>query len=302
MDRNRYVIGSVAIAVLLLAGCAGNGSPAAPTPPSPTAAAPAVPQEPIGLVGMWAVTGKGVAKETVLRLGDNGLLLFRGCEMLLGEWRADQSGLFLATVNGASMTDNRRCGEPPRPQTPDWLAGAAGFRAEGDDRVLVDSGGAELARLRPGGRPQGGPDVYQPYLKPPTVTAEVRRLLAPVPPLPATLTAPAPGELAGRWLPVSGPDGRTPTPRPGGWPTPPFAELAADGTWRASDGCNDTGGRWASGPGGAFVATGGMSTLIGCDNVSVGTWLITARQVGLDGDVLVLRDVQGVETGRLRRG
>ncbi|MGN9778618.1 hypothetical protein ACTMS0_23040 [Micromonospora sp. H33] len=302
MRQDRYVIGSLALAVLVLAGCAGTDAPSAPAPPSPTATAPAVAQEPAGLVGAWAVNGRGVPADTVLRLADDGLLVFRGCEMLLGEWRADQSGFFLAGVHGASMTDDRRCGPASRPQAPDWLARAAGFRAEGDSRVLLDAQGGELARLRPGARPRGGPDVYRPWLEPPTVTDEMRRRLAPVPALPAGLAAPAPDDLVGRWLPVSGPDGRAPTPRPGGWPTPPFAELAADSTWRASDGCNSSGGRWAAGPGGAFGATGGMSTAIGCDNVSVGGWLSAARQAGLDGDVLVLRDAQGKETGRLRRG
>ncbi|MEW2384979.1 hypothetical protein AB0873_23240 [Micromonospora sp. NPDC047707] len=302
MRGDRYLIGSFAFAVLLLAGCAGTGSPGAAAPPSPTAATPAVPQEPVGLVGAWSVSGRGVPADTVLRLADDGLVVFRGCELLLGEWRADQSGLFLAGVHGNSTTDSRRCEPAPRPEAPDWLARAAAFRAEGDSRVLLDAEGDELARLRPGARPRGGPDVYRPWLEPPTVTDEVRRRLAPVPALPGDLAAPGRDDLVGRWVPVSGPDGRTPAPGPGGWPTPPFAELAADGTWRASDGCNGSGGRWAAGPGGAFGATGGMSTLIGCDNVPVNGWLTTARQAGLDGDVLVLRDAQGKETGRLRRG
>ncbi|NJP34919.1 META domain-containing protein [Micromonospora thermarum] len=302
MHQDRYVIGSVALAVLLLAGCAGTDSPGTPAPPSPAATTPAVPQEPTGLVGAWAVSGREVPADTVLRLADDGLLVFRGCEMLLGEWRADQSGLFLAGVHTSSTTDDRRCDPAPRPEAPDWLARAAGFRAEGESRVLLDADGGELARLRPGARPRGGPNVYRPWLEPPTVTDEMRRRLAPVPALPGNLAAPTRDDLVGRWLPVAGPDGRTPTPGSGNWPTPPFAELAADGTWRASDGCNSSNGQWAAGPGGAFGATGGGSTLIGCNNVPVNGWLSAARQAGLDGDVLVLRDAQGKETGRLRRG
>lgn len=301
MRRHRYVIGSIAVAALLLTGCAGRGTSAAPAPVAPTATTPTVLQDPIGLIGMWAVTGRGVATDTALRLADDGLWMFHGCEVRYGEWRADQSGLFLADVHGTSMTDDRRCGPAPAPRAPDWLARAGGFRAEGDNRVLLDADGAEVARLRPGARPRGGPDVHRPWLEPPTVTDEARRRFAPVPALPAGLAAPAPDNLIGRWLPLSGPDGRTPAPGPGGWPTPPFAELAVDGTWRASDGCNATQGRWAAGSGGAFAATGGVSTLIGCDNVPVGVWLGTARQASLDGDVLVLRDAQGTETGRLRR-
>ncbi|MER7460299.1 hypothetical protein [Micromonospora sp. NPDC126480] len=304
MRRNRYVIGSFALAVLLLTACGGDPVPVAPAPadpPEPTGTASAVRQEPTGLVGMWTVTGDGVAADTVLRLGDDGPLVFQGCEMLTGDWRADQSGLFLADVHGASMTDDRGCGPSGRTRTPDWLARASAFRADGDSRLLLDADGAELARLRPGARPRGGPDVYPPWLEPPVVTEETRRRLAPVPPLPAGLVAPDQVALTGRWLPAGGPDGRGPAPGPGGWPEPPYAEFAADGTWRASDGCNGTGGRWVSGPAGAFAATGGVSTLIGCDNVPIGAWLITARQVGLDGEVLVLRDAQGAETGRLRR-
>ncbi|MFC6020815.1 hypothetical protein ACFP2T_32180 [Plantactinospora solaniradicis] len=78
-------------------------------------------------------------------------------------------------------------------------------------------------------------------------------------------------------------------------------ELGADGGWSGSDGCNRQSGRWVAGRAGALLATMGPSTLIGCVNVAVGSRLGNAWRAGLDGDVLVLLDPVGGETGRLRR-
>jgi heat shock protein HslJ len=248
--------------------------------------------EPTRLIGSWTASGTGIEKGTVLRLADDGLTVFSGCQVLFGEWTADPSGLFLADVNGVSSAGGPGCAASDRPELPAWLARASGFRTEGSVPVLQDDAGAEVARLRPGARPTAGPDLDPSQVVPPTVTDEARRRLAPPAALPATLTPPARESLAGRWVPAAG---------PAGGPRPAHVVLAADGTWQGSDGCNGTGGRWATGPGGVLLATGGVSTLIGCDNVPVGTWLVSARRVGLDGEVLVLLDAAGTETGRLRR-
>lgn len=100
---------------------------------------------------------------------------------------------------------------------------------------------------------------------------------------------PDPGaDLVGTWLPANGQaDGRA------------FVTLKADGRWNGSDGCNKTRGTWRSGADGEFAATSGPSTKIGCENVPIATWLADATHAEFNGDVLVLRDATGAETGRL---
>jgi hypothetical protein len=120
---------------------------------------------------------------------------------------------------------------------------------------------------------------------------EIERAFAPGAPLPPELVPVGADALVGRWVPADGSAGR---------PEPPHVELAADGTWRGSDGCNADGGRWVAGPEGAVLAVGGVSTEIGCDNIPVGGWLAGASRAGMDGDVLVLLDAAGNEIGRLR--
>jgi heat shock protein HslJ len=104
-------------------------------------------------------------------------------------------------------------------------------------------------------------------------------------------TRPAAGAgLVGRWLPADGrADGRA------------FVELEPDGHWTGSDGCNRTKGTWQGGPDGRFAATSGPSTMIGCENVPIATWLADAARADVDGETLVLRDATGAETGRLVR-
>ncbi len=293
MCRRWSGIGAVVLAIMI-AGCAaqeGAASPASPATPTPATTGPLT-REPTGLIGSWTVTGPGVEANTVVRLAGDGLSVFRECDVLFGEWQADSSGLFLAGVNGATTLGKGGC-PAPTPSAPGWLTRASGFRDEGAQRVLLDDRGAQIVRLRPGARPSAGPNLHHSRVEPPTVTDEARRRLAPAVPLPAALTPPAREALVGRWLPATGPGGR---------PEPAHVTLAADGSWRGSDGCNGTQGRWTTGRGGVLLATGGVSTLIGCDSIPVGSWLLTARRIGLDGDVLVLLDAQGTETGRLRRG
>jgi heat shock protein HslJ len=100
-------------------------------------------------------------------------------------------------------------------------------------------------------------------------------------------------ELLGRWVPVLARSDR--------WHETPYVQFSQDGTWHGTDGCNGLSGRWNVDPDGAFEASSGPSTLIGCDNVNLGRWLVQAQAVKLDGDVLVLRDAKGNETGRLQR-
>ncbi|MFP5023281.1 META domain-containing protein [Pseudonocardia phyllosphaerae] len=98
-------------------------------------------------------------------------------------------------------------------------------------------------------------------------------------------------DLLGRWFPADGTgQGRV------------FAEFEPDGSWHGSDGCNGQGGTWSLGPDGTVDATANPSTLIGCENLPLASWVATARRVTLDGPALVLRDGGGGELGRLVRG
>lgn len=120
------------------------------------------------------------------------------------------------------------------------------------------------------------------------VTEQFRRAVAPAAELPATLIPADRQRLMGRWIPVDGHRAA-------------YVELAADGEWRASDGCNDQAGRWISAPRGTLLSVAGPVTLAACDNVPVGSWLWAVRRAGFDGEILVFLDAQAGETGRLRR-
>jgi heat shock protein HslJ len=98
----------------------------------------------------------------------------------------------------------------------------------------------------------------------------------------------------GRWVPADGAGS--------GAPTRPFVELAADGTYTGSDGCNRTRGPWTARPDGALDVGPGPSTRMACpDMVAVPYWFTAAARAEFDGDVLVLRDADGAEVGRVER-
>lgn len=283
----RHIVGAVLVS-MVLAGCAGQSedgseseNPATSDPGAPGSA------DPVTLIGSWLIEEAAQEESgAVLRIAANDISLWRECGTLSGAWRADTGGLFVADIyggTGCEVTD-----EP----TPGWLQEAVGFRAAGDDRLLVDAQGDTVARLLPGGKPEAGPDTAPEQAEPPVVDDEVRRAFAPTADLPAGLNPPPAREaLVGRWEPESG---------PGSSPEPVYVELLADGGWRGSDGCNGQGGRWVTGAGGAFLATSGASTLVACENAPIGQWLSGAWQVGMDGPVLVLVDAQGNELGRVK--
>ncbi|MFB9238550.1 hypothetical protein ACFFWC_23985 [Plantactinospora siamensis] len=292
MSRTRWAV-ALMVAALLLAGCAEPGSrPPAPTDEQPGgertgAAAPA--GDPTALIGLWTVSGAAVGPGQLLRLAPTDLSLFTSCGIRGGGWGADSDGLFVAAAGSFLIPDPAvRCREPV-PGTPAWLAGAARFRIDADGPRLLDGQGRVVARLAPGARPRPNPNVDPAELRPPTVTADARRALAPAAPVPANLVPAERDRLLGRWVPASGGPGRA------------YLELAADGGWRGSDGCNGEAGRWRSGPDGALLAIGGPETMIGCRNVPMPGWLTAARRAALAGPELVLLDGQARELGRLRR-
>lgn len=288
MRRSAYVVGAVLIA-LGMSGCAGSdpapevGQPA--PGPGGGAAGPGE-ADPVALIGLWTVKdAEGEAAGTVLRVAPDSLSLWRDCGTLMGGWRADTAGLFVADVHGSTG-----CGGADA-LNPAWLEGAVAFQVAGEERVLLDLRGEPVARLLPGGKPAPNPNMAASEAEPPVVTEEARQTLARTAALPAGLDAPDRGALVGRWVPEGG---------RGNGPKPAHVELQPDGKWTGSDGCNGLGGRWAAGADGALLVTSGVSTLIGCDNAPIGEWLGTARRVGLDGETLVLVDATAKEIGRLR--
>jgi hypothetical protein len=289
----RWVLGTVA--VLALAGC-GAGTAAGPDQagaPNGTALPPGgavEPADPVGLVGLWTVReAAGEEPGAILRLADREVSLWRRCGALFGAWRASPDGLFVAHFNGGSGACYTGPGDVPA-----WLSRAAGHRADGTARLLVDRDGATVARLVPGGRPKVDRYTSESLAEPPVVTDGLRRALGPVAALPAGLRPATAAELARRWVPADGAGDRA--------PRPPFAALAVDGRWTGSDGCNGQGGRWIAGEAGAFLAVAGAQTLIGCDGADVGGWLSDASRAGFAGDQLVLVDRSGREIARLRAG
>jgi hypothetical protein len=289
----RWVLGVVT--VLALAGCgtgtAGEPEDAgAPREPSGTRALPGEPGDAVGLVGLWTVReAAGEEPGAILRLADRELSLWRRCGAMFGGWRAGAAGPFVADISGGSG----KCYSGPD-SVPTWLVRAAGHRADGPDRLLVDRAGRTLARLVPGGRPKVDRNTSPTLAEPPVVTAALRDWLSPAAPLPADLRPASAAELSGRWVPADGAGAGT--------PRPPFAQLRADGSWSGSDGCNGQGGRWVAGDAGSVFAVAGAQTRIGCDGVDIGSWLTGAARAGFAGDELVLVDRTGRELGRLRAG
>lgn len=245
------------------------------------------PADPIELLGIWEVHDAGEEDGTILRLDGVEAVLFRSCGQISGPWRGHDTGLFVQSPNGWSG----RCGDAD--PTPDWLAVAAAFRLDGDERLLLDSAGAIVARLVPGTLDPLPANVWEGYAALPARDDEARRLLGPAQPLPDGLVPADAASLVGRWVPTRAlePDE----------PIEAYAELLADGTWRGSDGCNGVGGRWRSGRAGAFIATAGMQTRIGCDHVDVATMLTTAARAGIEDGAPVLLDRLGAVTGRFVR-
>ncbi|MEO3928747.1 META domain-containing protein [Micromonosporaceae bacterium B7E4] len=306
MGRNMRLPAALVVGTLL-AGCGTQAGSPPPAPDPPRAGVPAAtsapPQrvDPVALIGSWALAETDEGAGEVLRLGHaegyGDLLLFGRCGVLMSTWRADPNGLFVAGVPAGAVPDDGAKCRSSRQFVPAWLRRVTAFRVEGTSPVLVDEQGRHLARLLPGARPTPGPNLLPSLTEPPVVTDETRRAFGPAAALPPTLVPVRSDTMLGRWVSVD--DRNAPSPRIR--PEAPYLELGADGAWRGSDGCNGLNGRWLAGPAGTLLATSEPSTQIGCDNVSIQTWLATAWRAGLDGDTLVLLDVQGRELGRLRR-
>jgi hypothetical protein len=222
-------------------------------------------EDPLALVGWWRVPTTG---ETVV-IDPSRFEVRSGTGTAEGSWVGDSTGRFLVRADR----------EPPK-----WLGAAAGFVANGPDRVLLDRAGAPVARLVPA---SAGTAAGADPARPPS-DLELRAR-GPVAPLPGDLTPI--GDFTGRWIPVDDVADH-----------PAYVEFAADGTWTGSDGCTPTGGSWLAGPDGAFLATARtLMTFVACPGVGVAPQVGAARRIGTDGPTVILMDADGTPVGHFRR-
>lgn len=217
--------------------------------------------------------------------------LWIACGNVSGSREALRGGLFLADVNGGDEpcygVDSENNVQPTQDidPTPGWLVAATAFEVDGTRRRLLDHRGGVVATFEPGTIPAEYRGVYAP----PTASPEERATLDAVPPaLPAGARPATPDELGGVWVLAD-------RPRTNGRGA--YVEFQPD-FYEASDGCNETGGRWAL-SGRVLLRTSGPSTLVGCENIDV---LGTAVVVGIADGRLVLIDAGGKEIRRIVRG
>jgi len=281
------VVAAVASATVVLTSCAppGDEPPEGAASAVATSAAP----DPVGLVGLWRVTGaEGEGPDTWLRLDGREYQLWRdrGGGFVEGGWRAAE-GAFVGSPPYAVV--GSRTGPDGWPEVP-WLRASVAYAADGDGWALLDADGAVVATLRVDGAPEVVSPVDDSSVTVPEVTEEVRVAFADPAPLPDGLEPAAAQDLLGRWVPSVD------------HPTDPYVDVLDDGTWIGSDGCNEGSGAWAVQADGRLLATGGPMTEQWCEGESVPRSLEHAAHVGLDDGLLVLLDTDGTEITRLARG
>jgi len=290
----RRTVGAVAAVAVLGAGVVVGGSlwggrtttPPAQTPPvtavptPPAELTPVTAERRLGLIDMWRVAAEGEGSQTWLRLAPGEATVWRECGFLSAGWAVGETAFA-----GGLVSWNQGCGDS-EPEVA-WLDAARWYQPDGDGWRLLDASGAVVATLRHDGLPEPHPDVLPEYAQPPAVDEAAAWWLADPAAVPDGLTPASAGAVLGRWE-VDNPV-----------PTDPYVELSADGTWRGSDGCNESAGRWAVDRDGWFLVTSGARTEIGCDGAPLPDLLATARRLAFDADSLVLLDQDGVTVGEL---
>jgi heat shock protein HslJ len=297
----RRSVGAVAAVAVLggsawTAGAFWAGQPSASMGGTPNdviaSLAPVPADQRVGLIGMWRVAAAGEGPGTFLRLAGpgamSGLEVWRACGVIDGSWAVGPTRFVASTYTSAAG-----CMEPDgsMPSIP-WLYSATAYQPDGDGWDLIDASGAITATLRHDGLPAPDPNVIASEAQAPVADDAARSLLSDAAPLPTGLRAATAAEVVGLWVPSGAP-----------LATNPSIELAGDGTWRGSDGCNGAGGRWAVDVDGQFVIpTGGAMTAMGCDGAPLPELITTARRLAIDNGQLVLVDREGQAIARLAWG
>jgi len=244
--------------------------------------------DPLGLVGMWKVSGApGQSGDVWLRLEADDLLVVAECASHWGTWRG-QDGHIVADVPSGTKGFCDAGGQKHH-----WLAQVSAYvRTADHGYTLSDSSGRVVARLTPD--PHGGPPISKRYpndfTRAPQVTDAMRAKLDFPAALPADATAVMP---VGRWVPAGAP--------PRSALTDPYIEFDPSGSWVGSNGCGHADGHWFSAEGGLFAATVNGAEFAECMGTEVTTWTWTATRIGMVGDELTLFDVDGNKLGSLVR-
>jgi heat shock protein HslJ len=263
---------TVAIAVALV-GCTSSDADTsantdATASASPESTATATGADPLELMGTWHVSqGEGDEPGTVVRIEAGGFEISRDCGPVQGSWVANGTEMRAAVTGWAQTCDS--------PAQVSWLEDAASYELSAEGLTLRSDDGRELALL-----------LADEALVP---DARARDHFAGIVSWPAELEPADPNELWGEWVP------------PGDFTADPHVVFSDAGRWSGTDGCNGGGGRWILSADGSFDSTSAPSTLVGCDGAPVPTWVMMARGAGMDGDELVLLDIDGAELGRLIR-
>ncbi|MBN0041822.1 META domain-containing protein [Cellulosimicrobium cellulans] len=276
----------VAAAALLVTGLAA----ACTAPDGGTVGSPrdgGAGSDPVGLVGMWRVSGaEGEGPDTWLRLDAGRYMLWGGCDGYVeGGWEAAGRAFVASDPYGAVAA----CGADGIREVP-WLRAVVAYEPAGEGWRLLDADGDVVAGLRVDGAPAPIPDAAEHDARAPEVTDDVRAAFDDPAPLPDGLAPAAVRDVVGRWEPS------------GSFATDPHVVFHEDGTWSGSDGCNGAGGAWALDDGGRLLATAGPQTLMACDGAGVPGAVSGAARAASDGGRLVLLDADGTEIVRLVRG
>ena len=270
------------VVVGLTAACA---TPAGPV--SPRGSDTAAWSDPVGLIGMWRVSGaEGEGPDTWLRLDAGQYMLWGDCGAYVqGGWEATGRTFVASDPYGMAAA----CAADGILEVP-WLRAAVAYEPDGDGWRLLDEDGEVLAGLRIDGAPAPVPDAAERFAQAPEVTDDVRAAFDEPAPLPRGLEPATGRDVVGRWEPLDHSS------------TDPHVDFEEDGTWSGSDGCNGSGGAWALDDGGRLLATSGVHTLMACDGHGVPGAVTAAARAGLDAGLLVLVDQDGTEITRLARG
>jgi hypothetical protein len=239
-------------------------------------------ENPLKLVNRWTVHGPGI-RDTSLVLGQE-LAVIQPCGALDGNWRADDFGDFLGSVEFGP----RSCFQGANPTDIPWLDLARAFRIDGSSASILGVGGDVLATLTPAERPIDAPADWRPRVRP-----SIRAKFAAPGALPAGLTPASTASAVGAWRPIE-----SPLMKAGA-----VLVLGAD-RYALSDGCSGwQANGYLVGPDGLFLHLPSEGEFVSCYRLSSADLrLAQSRRLGMDRDghlVMVARN--GSVLSRLQR-